>query len=212
MAIYLIRHGESEGNRQQVFQGSLPFELTELGVNQAQACGAWLAGLAIKPAQVFTSPMVRAQQTAKIISQLLGGPEPEVANELREIGAGALEGLSEEAARRQHSDYGRTSQLMPADSNSWGGESAPQLSTRVLLFRDFIQTQYAAQDVLAVSHGGVLCALINHWCGWPAPQQLHLKLSNCCCAKLELRDLAGHTLAQLQWLVPLDVSAPQLTQ
>lgn len=63
--IYLIRHGESQGNKEKLFRGRTDFDLSDNGIIQARQLGKRLAG--IKFDAVFSSPLKRAYNTAKAI-------------------------------------------------------------------------------------------------------------------------------------------------
>jgi hypothetical protein len=52
--------------------------------------------------------------------------------------------------------------------------------------------------------------LFKQWCGWPAPRHFFTRMSNCCCFKLELRTIQELDVAELQWMVTLDLIAPDL--
>ncbi len=75
----LVRHGESEGNRDRRFPNHLA-PLTELGRSQAQTAAEWIAGHH-QPHLVVVSPFVRTHQTGAIIAAHLGvelAVEPEI--------------------------------------------------------------------------------------------------------------------------------------
>ncbi len=66
--IYLVRHGEVE-NPQEIIYGRLPnFGLNQFGENQVKKVGGYLKSVNAKPEIIFTSPLLRALQTAKIIT------------------------------------------------------------------------------------------------------------------------------------------------
>jgi broad specificity phosphatase PhoE len=95
--IYLLRHGETLGNSEGRFQGRLESPLSERGVAQARAVGARLAALAAaEPGDwtMQTSPLGRARQTAAIVAEVMGLPEPRIEPRLIEADYGALEGLT----------------------------------------------------------------------------------------------------------------------
>jgi broad specificity phosphatase PhoE len=210
MSIYLIRHAESKGNARQVLQGALDFDLTARGLEQAGALARWLGDLDLHPQRVFCSPQRRALRTAEIISTALGGPRPQALPELREINPGRLEGLTLKEILAEYPDFGRGSRFAPQDTSSWGAESYAKLDARVAAFRQLVEERHASEHVLAVSHGGVIYALVKHWCGWPVPWQFFTHMSNCCCYKLELRESEGRNYAELQWFVSLEIIAPEL--
>lgn len=210
MSIYLVRHAESKGNQRQVLQGSLDFDLTARGIEQAGALARWLTELGLKPARVFCSPQRRAVQTAEIIASELGSPPPQPNPDLREIDPGRLQGLTLTEILAKYPDFSRSSRFAPQDTSSWGMEGYAKLDTRVQRFRTLIEDEHAAENVLAVSHGGVIYALVKHWCGWPVPWQFFTRMSNCCCYKLELRHSEGRSYGELQWFVSLEIYAPEL--
>lgn len=93
--LILLRHGQTEWNRDGRFQGARDSRLTELGRAQAAAIGARLIGLGVRPAShaALTSPQGRARETARIVLGPLG-LEAEEDPRLTEIGMGAWTGLT----------------------------------------------------------------------------------------------------------------------
>ena len=67
--IYLVRHGQTAGNRAKVLQGrGSDHPLNEEGIRQAEAVRKWVLEQQIRFARVYSSPLLRAMQTARIIS------------------------------------------------------------------------------------------------------------------------------------------------
>src|SRR6185503_4782740 len=89
--IYLVRHGQTEFNRERRIQGHVDSPLTELGVRQAQAVGRLLADLIRDPAgwRIVSSPLGRAASTAEIVSKKLGGMPVELDERLKEMSWGS---------------------------------------------------------------------------------------------------------------------------
>jgi broad specificity phosphatase PhoE len=154
--IILVRHGESEGNRERRFSHSTDIDLTELGVVQARSSGE-LIGERFRPDRIIASPYHRAQRTARIIAETIrfqGGIETEP--DLRERAIGELAGETYESLRR-HATYD------PARFWEWrpqGGESLVDVVSRAGPVLDRLLT--AGEDIVAVSHGGVMLALCAH--------------------------------------------------
>ena len=88
----LVRHGETDWNRERRIQGSSDVPLNEVGVAQAGAAGAALADAGY--AAVYASPQWRAFETARIISEAIGVPLSGTFTELRERSFGAAEGMT----------------------------------------------------------------------------------------------------------------------
>src|SRR5512140_1208862 len=88
--LILVRHGESEGNRDRTFTQSSDVPITAVGREQARATGALIAKH-FRPARIVASPYARARQTAEIIAAVCGlGIELEAA--LREQSFGIFAG------------------------------------------------------------------------------------------------------------------------
>ncbi|MBO0739146.1 MAG: histidine phosphatase family protein [Alphaproteobacteria bacterium] len=95
-SILLVRHGETEWNRERRVQGRFDSPLTERGIAQARAIGRLVGTLAnSESARLTTSPLGRAQRTAEIIAgHLAGSPQPVIDDRLREISVGSWDGLT----------------------------------------------------------------------------------------------------------------------
>src|SRR5207249_4625875 len=95
--LLIIRHGESEGNRERVFTPTPAVPLTDTGRVQVQAAAAWIAAR-YTPARIVTSPFTRARETAHILAELLLVPVL-VEDDLRERSYGHLAGQPYARAR-----------------------------------------------------------------------------------------------------------------
>ena len=210
MAIYLIRHAQSEGNARGVFQGSCDFPLTPRGREQAHALARWLAALPVSPRRIFTSPLKRAAQTAEILAAELSVDAPTGLPELKEYHAGAIEGLTISEIGERFPEYLTRGLDERGDFSAYGGESRAQMHARLRRFIARVLSDHADEDILVVSHGGSLYQLLQLWCAWPTPRHIFTRLSNCCCLKLGLREVAGQRVAELKWFVTLELIAPQL--
>src|SRR3954462_3109379 len=85
--IYLVRHGQTEWNRERRFQGHLDVPLSANGIDQARRVAAWFAGRAARFTAIYSTDPARAAQTAATIGQALG-LNPHLSPELREIYCG----------------------------------------------------------------------------------------------------------------------------
>ena len=93
--IYLIRHGQTEFNRNGRYQGACDSPLTALGQAQARRIGQRLSELAAADTPIVCSPLGRAWATAEIVRETGGftaaiGPDPRLA----EISMGSWDGLT----------------------------------------------------------------------------------------------------------------------
>ena len=71
MELYFVRHGQAEDSQPPDFD-DFARKLTEKGVERTAVAATALAQLELKPAVLYTSPRLRARQTAEILSQALG--------------------------------------------------------------------------------------------------------------------------------------------
>jgi len=88
--IYVIRHGQTELNSRHVLQGRSDYPLNAQGVVQAETAANRLRGMGIVFDRVFSSPLIRAVQTARIIAP---GVPVEVDHRLIEMDYGPYEGM-----------------------------------------------------------------------------------------------------------------------
>ena len=167
MIIALLRHGPTEWNAAGRIQGRTDVPLSDAGLAKMAALRLPLAA-----ARVYSSPMLRARQTA----EALGLSEPIYDARLMEQNWGVWEGLTRDEILVRHgadaflkagSDQGES--FRPG-----GGESTGELHARVASFlRDIAQDE---GDAVAVAHLGVLRAAYTLATGWdmatPMPADL----------------------------------------
>lgn len=149
----LVRHGESEGNRDRTFTQSEQVPLTDLGREQARAAAQKIAAR-YKPARIVSSPYARAHDTAQIIAAHFGLPV-EIEADLREQSFGVFAGqpylsLLSDAAYHE----GPRWNWCPQD-----GESLVHVAERAVPVFERLVREGAGKDTIVVSHGGVMLAL-----------------------------------------------------
>src|SRR5581483_7504765 len=150
--IYLIRHGQTEFNREDRVQGRVDSPLTELGVAQARAMGERLA--ALRRAEggdwaLQTSPLGRARQTAALIAEVAGLAEPVVDERLIEVGYGEFEGFTREELDRRWPQFAGVNGIF---GRAPGGESYDALSARAAAWLADAEADSARRRILAVTH------------------------------------------------------------
>jgi len=205
--IYLVRHGQSEGNAQGFFQGNIDSPLTSLGQRQAAHLADWLAQQGLKPDAIYTSPLSRAAATAQTIADKLGVGSAIPEEGLREYRAGKLEGLLPDEVAEKFPQYLRRGLEERGDFSAYGGESYEEMQGRLKAFIKMVIEKHGEQStVMAVSHGGAIYQLLKLWCAWPTPRHFFAKLDNCICVKLVLREIGGLNAGELQWMIPLELT------
>ncbi|MET0540869.1 MAG: histidine phosphatase family protein [Variovorax sp.] len=152
--LILIRHGETDWNRELRFQGHVDVPLNDMGHEQARRLGLRLAGEPIQ--QVISSDLMRAQQTATPAAQQLG-LQIVTTTGLREQHFGVAEGLRSEEIQARHprawEDWLLFREEHPAMPE---GESPRDFHARIVEALGRIATAHTGQNVLVVTHGGVL--------------------------------------------------------
>jgi alpha-ribazole phosphatase len=155
--LIMIRHGETDWNKKQLFQGHSDIPLNALGREQAVRAAEHLAGEVLDA--IYCSDLSRARETASILAQGRSlTPIPD--SRLREINFGAWEGM----------DFTKIYDQYPKEFEAWykdtgkravpGGESLEQVNGRVLSFIREIHAKYQEGTVAAVTHGGVIKGLL----------------------------------------------------
>lgn len=148
-SLYLVRHGETDWNAQRRIQGSTDIPLNKTGRNQAATTGMLLArrnwdGL-------FSSPLGRAMETARIIGSEVGISSVETIDALAERNYGEAEGL----------DYEQIEDRFPGDSPVPGRETHQEVADRVLPALMELALAHAGESLIVVTHGGVIRSVLN---------------------------------------------------
>lgn len=172
MKFYYIRHGQTDLNLHRKMQGGqTEKDLNETGIKQAQETKRELSD--IKYDLIICSPMNRAIQTAKIISD---GIDVEFITDerIRERKLGVMEGndITEECEKRIW-DYNLNEEIE-------GGESVKEFESRILDFLNDIKSKYSDKTILIVAHGGVAKIIKKYLYGMPKEENLsNYDMKNC---------------------------------
>jgi len=166
--LWVVRHGESAGNVARDHAESRGLEqlgldirdvdvpLSGLGKEQARALGRWTARQCSdeQPTVVWTSPYVRARQTAELVLEAAGLDLPMIVDErLREREFGVLDGLTGCGIRSQFpSESQRRATIGKFYHRPPGGESWVDVALRLRLALDEIRVEARGERVLLVVH------------------------------------------------------------
>ena len=182
MKIYLVRHGQSEGNVRNLWYGISDLPLTDLGREQAAQVGEKLRDVPL--AAAYTSPLSRAADTARIA--LAGREVPlTVVPDLREQDMGRLESMSgadisvfdPEYLRRLEKDWVH---VCPLEGEPFDTGLAP----RVAAVLDAIVKR--GEDCAVFSHNGPLCFAMTYLLGLPIETASRFYLLHGCFSVIEI--------------------------
>jgi 2,3-bisphosphoglycerate-dependent phosphoglycerate mutase len=163
--LVLVRHGESEWNRKNLFTGWRDVDLTEKGIAEARAAGRKLKAQGLRFDLAFTSALIRARHSLDLILEEMeqSGSIPVLRDlALNERDYGELSGLNKDDARakwgaEQVHVWRRSYDVAPP-----GGESLKDTAARVLPYyiQDILPRLLRGDNVIVAAHGNSLRALV----------------------------------------------------
>ena len=166
--LYLIRHGQSESNLAGIFTGQSDTKLTDLGLRQAEHTAEYLSRFPIT--KIYSSPLIRARQTAEVFAGRVGLPILE-SDAFKELNAGLWEGHL----------YRDLPVLFPETRRLWkerlglarpdGGESIVELADRVYREIDRILEENRGEHIAIFTHATPVRVMGARWMGIP-PSEL----------------------------------------
>jgi broad specificity phosphatase PhoE len=157
---YFVRHGESEANRREIIQGHNDSPLSRTGRSHARAAGRWLRDKTVEA--VFTSPLSRSLQTAQMIAEITGAPQPALLDDLKELDTGIYSGVNLGTVAKEDPEAFKSFRI-----HSWeaveGAERKESLMERALrVWERLIQAANGGtREVVCVTHGGMLQWIIK---------------------------------------------------
>ena len=160
--LYLVRHGATQLSAENRFSGAVGVDLSDEGRHQAASLGDRLDDQGI--AAIYTSPLSRALETARIIAGACR-LEPILRDGLREISHGSWEGLTRHEVETRFPDDYAAWEEDPFTFAPPGAESGLAVLARALPVVREIVTAHTGQSVLVVSHKAtirlLLCSLLG---------------------------------------------------
>ena len=163
-SLVLVRHGQSEWNKKNLFTGWKNPDLTTQGINEAISAGIELKDKDYQFDIMFTSDLLRAQKTGEIILEQLDVKNlPIVKHQaLNERNYGDLSGLNKDEARKKWGDEQVHIWRRSFDTPPPGGESLKDTSARVLPYfkKEILPQLLQGNNVLITAHGNSLRSLV----------------------------------------------------
>jgi probable phosphoglycerate mutase len=172
----IARHGETDWNQQGILQGWTDVTLNAQGRRQARALAGDFDPLGF--AAIWSSPLIRARETAEIIAPLIRLPTPRCHDGLMERHFGIFQGVPKsELAELNPVELQLILKRNP-DGHFEGGESMDGFADRVLGALVDIGRQHPGRKVLVITHGWAMDVVTRHVEGLPRSAILNLKRRN----------------------------------
>lgn len=163
--LILIRHGQSTWNAENRFTGWVDCPLSEAGIAEARKAGGRLASEGVRVDRAYTSGLIRAIDTGRIVLEALGQEDlPQIkAWELNERFYGALTGRNKDEARAEFGAEQVHLWRRGYDVHLAGGESLKDTTARTLPYfeREIAPATQEVDVVLVSAHGNSLRAIVK---------------------------------------------------
>lgn len=170
MILSVIRHGSTSWNEQGRIQGRRDVPLSARGRGEI---GAWRVPIQLsKSAHWVSSPLSRALETARLLS----GSEPEREDALIEMDWGEWEGFTLTELRARFGAEFARNEALGLDFQTPGGESPRDVLDRVQ--RWLSRVSLRSSSMVAVTHKGVIRALLAAACGWDMTSKPPIRLQS----------------------------------
>ncbi|MGA8941322.1 MAG: histidine phosphatase family protein [Thermoactinomyces sp.] len=152
--ICLIRHGETEWNKEQRIQGHKNISLSDLGRKQAEKLASHLQSTRFDA--IYTSDLWRAQETARIIAAKHQLPVT-CSTDFRERFCGEWEGLTVDELIRQYPDW----ETVQSVGGKYGIEPTRHVQNRFLRKCETLAKQHPGGQIAIVAHGFCITAFLE---------------------------------------------------
>ncbi len=160
--VYLVRHGQTAWNKEEIFRGRTDVPLDETGLKQAELVGEYFREIEIHA--VYSSPLSRARQTAEGIARI-HSLEVQALPGIIDMSFGNWEGHANQEIRKMDPETYRLWREQPHRVTLPGGESLDQVRTRAMAALEEVIHKHPRGTVVLVSHRVItkvlLCAILG---------------------------------------------------
>jgi len=153
LKIYLARHGQDEDNFEKILNGHRDRPLTELGREQAQQLARHITDNNLNFVKIYSSPLLRAYETASGVAKVLGLDNPEIVPLLIERDFGIMTGKPASAILDLCMPDIIKAEKINYFLSPQGAEIFPDLIARAKELLKFIYNKHQDGNILLVSHG-----------------------------------------------------------
>jgi broad specificity phosphatase PhoE len=161
-SIYLVRHGQTAWNKEEIFRGRTDVPLNETGLKQAELAGQYFKGMEIHA--IYSSPLSRAWQTAQKIAQIQT-VKVEPLEGILDMSFGDWEGHAHQEIRKMDNETYRRWVESPHLVKLPGGESLDDVRGRAMAALEEVLRKHSEKTIVLVSHRVVckvmICAILG---------------------------------------------------
>ena len=148
-SIYLVRHGQTAWNKEEIFRGRTDVPLNDTGLREAELAGEYFKGLEIDA--VYSSPLSRARQTAEKIARV-HCLEVNPLNGLIDMSFGTWEGRTLEEIKNEEKELYPLWRDQPHRVQFPGGESLDKVRDRSIAALEELIRSHPEKTIVLVSH------------------------------------------------------------
>lgn len=161
--LILVRHGETNWNKEGRYQGQIDTDLSERGLEQGRALGKALEHVPID--EFYSSQLKRARMTAEFCAAYHGNKSVQIDERLQEIAHGTWEGLLAEEVNKNYAELLTAWRDQPASVQMPEGEDLQTLAVRSMEAFTEIAQANIGKTVLVAAHDAtnkvIICKLLN---------------------------------------------------
>ena len=168
---YFVRHGQTVWNVENKICGATDIELTELGHQQAIDTGKKIMEEGIKADEILYSPLIRAAETARHISEITGIPA-RMEQRLIEQNFGKWESTPRDGA-----DFKKAKEFFACSHE--GGESTLRLAQRIYNLLDNIKAEADSKTYILVAHNGIARVVQSYFTDMTNEEYAAFGVKNC---------------------------------
>ncbi len=195
--IFLVRHGETEANRDGILQGWNDNPLDDKGFRQAEALAVRAKHLPLKA--LYVSDLIRTHQTAAPLAQAKG-MTPIVEPAFRELSFGVWEGVSFAKMKREAPEVLDMLFQDPVHARVSAPESFVQAQARGWqAFTKIMDQQEEGDMTMVVTHGGLIRLLLCKMLEMPIEAMWRLSAANTAACRINYLPEVGYCLDYLNW-------------
>ncbi|MDO4621692.1 MAG: histidine phosphatase family protein [Eubacteriales bacterium] len=177
--VYFVRHGQTVWNVENKICGATDIELTELGHQQAVETGRKILEAGIQADEILYSPLSRAKETARHISEITGIPMREEPR-LKEQNFGKWESTARDGAEFQEAKKEFCCRYE-------GGESMLFLAQRIYNLLDDIRAEAGTKTYILVAHNGIARVVHSYFNEMTNEEYAAHGVKNCAVIKYEFK-------------------------